>query len=789
MGFNIGPTISVKGEAEYMAAMNKIKAYMKLVASEAGLMTAQFRGNENSVQALTAKNKSLGDALTGQKTAVKEAESALQRMKNAGVDPSSQAYVSMQTNLNNAKAAVIATTSEIKENEEAMKRGGRETNNFSQHLKGFANAAGKVALGAAKAFAVGIAAIATAASAVAVAGFKVGFEFNKEMESYTSNFKVMLGSQEEAVKKVTEIKKMAASTPFSLGDLADGTKTLLAFGATSESSAKMLKMTGDISLGNAEKFQTLNNALGKTISLGKLTGKEYQQMVTAGFNPLAVISEKTGESMEQLQKRMSKGKISAEELAQAMETATSEGGKFYKGMEEASKTTEGFISTLKDNARALVGDIMTPITEAIRTNVLPTAINYVARLQEAFSADGLSGVANEFGKIFSEVAQQVAESMPRIVEGIASGAPVLIEAVSGIITSAVSTITTVLPSILPTLGTAAITLMTGLFQTIQQNAGPISDAVVQIVMMFVLFLTSNMPMIVETGMTILLAVTQGLLDNIPTLIPAIVEMITGIALAITDPDTLAQLLVAAVQIVIAVAQGLIAAIPELLKAAAQVVVNLALAFAQAAPQLWSNGKEFIVQMAEGIWAELSVLFSKIGGWVNTNIVQPVRDKLAEFRDIGQNLIMGIWNGINDKVAWLKTQVRGVVDKIKSWFTGTDGFDMNSPSKWGIKIGAGIFEGVGIGGERELGNVLATMSNSVKRIKATVSSGMASALNYTMNAVGSVGASPARGTATETQAAAAQQPIVINVYAADRETGVEIADKTVAMLQTARWVTI
>ncbi|PKM39047.1 MAG: hypothetical protein CVV04_12035 [Firmicutes bacterium HGW-Firmicutes-9] len=787
MGFNIGPTISVKGEAEYISAMKNIKANMKLIASEANVMTANFKGNESSVQALTAKGKVLNEALKTQKAAVKEAEDALQRMKKSGVDPSSQAYTAMQTNLNNAKAAMISTTKEIKDNESAMKSGGKETGNFSQHLKDFAHAAGTVALGAAKAFAVGIGAIATAVTAVAIAGLKVAFNYNKEMESFTSDFKVMLGSQEEAVTKVNELKAMAASTPFEMSDLAAGTKTMLAFGATSANSLKYIQMTGDISLGNAEKFQRLNNAFGKSLSLGKLTGETYQQMVEAGFNPLAVISEKTGETMEQLQKRMSKGKISAEELAGAMDTATSEGGKFYKGMEEASKTTDGLISTLKDNARAFVGDVMKPITETIRTEILPAAISYVGRLQEAFNEDGLSGVADEFGKIFSEVAQSVADAIPGIADGIAKGAPILINAVSGIISSLVSTITSVLPTVLPTLGTAAITLMTGLLQTIQQNAAPISEAVVQIIMMFVLFLTDNMPMIVETGMTILLAVSQGILDNIPSLIPAIVEMITGIALAITEPNTLAQLAVASLDIIIAVAQGLLNALPQLLEAALQIVVNLALAFGQAAPQLWDKGKEFIVQMGEGIWAQLSTLFTQIGGWVDTNIVQPVKGKLEEFRNIGKDLITGIWNGINDKVAWLKQQVKGVVDKIKSWFTGKDGFDEHSPSLWGKGVGAYLFEGVGLGAESALPNVLATMGNSIKRIKQTISSGMATALDFTMNAVGSVGMNASASGSAATAAAPAPN-YIFQIYAKDKDTAIEVADETVAMLQTARWVT-
>ena len=71
-------------------------------------------------------------------------------------------------------------------------------------------------------------------------------------------------------------------------------------------------------------------------------------------------------------------------------------------------------------------------------------------------------------------------------------------------------------------------------------------------------------------------------------------------------------------------------------------------------------------------------------------------KVKEFVSVGKNVLMGLWNGINDKVGWLKSKVKGVVDKIKSWFTGKDGFDTHSPSKWSEMIGGFVMEGLANG---------------------------------------------------------------------------------------------
>ncbi len=182
---------------------------------------------------------------------------------------------------------------------------------------------------------------------------KSGLDYNAQMESYLTNFKVMLGDEQLAAEKLEEIRRMAASTPFSLSDLTEGTQTLLQFGIAADDTTGVLKQLGDISLGNADKLQTLVRAYGKMSSAQKVTLENVNMMIDAGFNPLNQICDATGESMSALYKRISDGKVSFNELEAAVAAATSEGGQFYNGMLEASQTFNGRLSTLKDNVAAL----------------------------------------------------------------------------------------------------------------------------------------------------------------------------------------------------------------------------------------------------------------------------------------------------------------------------------------------------------------------------------------------------------------------------------------------------
>lgn len=222
----------------------------------------------------------------------------------------------------------------------------------------------------------GLAAIGTAIVSAGVMGVK----YNAEMEQYFASFETMLGNADAAAKHMEDLKKMAAATPFEMSDLANASVTLQSFGIDVQDVEGSLQMLGDISLGNKEKFNGLALVFGQVKSQGKLMGQDLLQMINAGFNPLQVISEKTGESMTSLKDKMAKGAITFEMVEEAMRGATSEGGKFYNAMEKQSKTAIGQFSTLKDNINEKLGEAFKQLTDIITTKILPAVNKFVEGL-------------------------------------------------------------------------------------------------------------------------------------------------------------------------------------------------------------------------------------------------------------------------------------------------------------------------------------------------------------------------------------------------------------------------
>lgn len=246
-------------------------------------------------------------------------------------------------------------------------------------------------------------------TALATAGIK----YNATMETYTANLTTLLnGNQEAASQLLSDLKEMANTTPFETTSLVKATQTMLGFGIQVQDSQKYLGQLGDIAMGDAQKLESLTLAFSQVSSAGKLSGQDLLQMINAGFNPLNIISQKTGESMASLKERMGEGALSAQEVAQALQWATEEGGLFYGAMDKASQTTEGKLSTLQDEFNSAVGELTTGLLPTFTTiidkltamaqwfsNLSPEQKNFIVNMGLILAAIG--PVVGIIGKLIS----------------------------------------------------------------------------------------------------------------------------------------------------------------------------------------------------------------------------------------------------------------------------------------------------------------------------------------------------------------------------------------------------
>jgi len=251
--------------------------------------------------------------------------------------------------------------------------------------------------------------MAAVASVTALSAAMVAFGVSSasaamEMEDLETQFGVLLNSSEDAKKMLGEFRKEAMKSPLGILDYAKAGKTLLSFGVAQEKIMPTLKAIGDVSMGNAERFDRLSLAFAQTASAGRLMGGEVRQFIESGFNPLQEISKRTGRSMVDLKKDMEDGAISSAMVSDAFRTATSEGGLFFGALERGSQTTSGQLAKMKDSFDQLRVAFGTGLNDGLR------------RLYSK-----LSELAPKFTQTFTEAGQRIGDALGAAIGGDMTG--------------------------------------------------------------------------------------------------------------------------------------------------------------------------------------------------------------------------------------------------------------------------------------------------------------------------------------------------------------------------------
>lgn len=101
----ISTKLAIDGEAQYKQAITNINSNLKMLSSELKLAESNFKGNQNSMEALSAKGKALQDVFAKQKTKVSELEAALANAKKAQNEHSNS--------ISEAKNKISATESQL----------------------------------------------------------------------------------------------------------------------------------------------------------------------------------------------------------------------------------------------------------------------------------------------------------------------------------------------------------------------------------------------------------------------------------------------------------------------------------------------------------------------------------------------------------------------------------------------------------------------------------------------------------------------------------------------------
>ncbi len=498
-------------------------------------------------------------------------------------------------------------------------------------------------------------------------------QINKETEALNKNkleltqskqaFQDIIEKTEETAKKKEELRKKTEELTSSINEM--GKKALVALTAA---------------------------ATAATVAIAKLmsdSGKFADDLIT--------LSNKTGISVTQLQEL----DYAARFVDVSVETMTSSMNKLTRTMGMAQQATQSGKINEQSKAYARLGVEILNVDGTLRNNkeVFYEAIDALGKMTNETERDALA--MQLFGKSATELNPLIkagsAELRRLSQEAHLVGAIVSEEGVSalGTFDDNMQTLKASTQGLINEAMAELAPIINDLINQLKESM----PAIIENIQNFIRFVIENGP-----SLTALIgAIATGLLAwNVVTMVQGLVSAIKGWKLA-TEGMTLSQALLNIVM----------AANPI------GIIITLITALVGGLIILWNTNEDFR-KAVKKIFTDILVTISKVVSDIVTFFTVTIPQTLSKvgdwFKEIGTNIVKGVWSGITGMSQWFSDQVgkffSGIVNGAKKLL------GIQSPSKVFAGIGENMALGLGVGFQQEFADVQRQIQQAIPTFSPT-----------------------------------------------------------------------
>lgn len=674
MAYDLGPKIGIDGEAEFRRQIQQINTTLKTLGTEMTAVTSAFIGQEKSTDALAAKNNVLKKSV-----ASLEAELELQKKmlaeSAAAFGTSDERTLKWQqtvnrttAELNKAQAEISANnremaklTASIQDNSDELEDNGRTVEDTAGKHEGAMARIKSAASAAMK-----VVAAALAAGTVAITGLA-----SQSLDLY-GDYQQLTGGVETLFKESSAQVMEYANNAYKTAGLSanEYMETVTGFSAS-----LLQSLGGDTAAAARTADQALTDMADNANKMGtamESIQNAYQGFAKQNYTMLDNLKLGYGGTKEEMERLLADAQAlsgveydisSFADIVEAIHVVQTEMGITGTTALEASQTIQGSVAAMSSAWENLViglGDSNADMEQQV-DNVVESVTTMLENVVPV-----VENVLGGIGTAVEGLAPVISEKLPPLVESVTPG---LLSAASDLILALASGLLAALPELAP-VATDIIGELTG-------------------------SILSLLPELVPASAGIITALASGLTDNLPQLLPAAADIIVNLADALTDPEMLGEVFAAALDLVISLAQGLIKALPELLAAVPKIINNLFtfMSGPDFVPRILATAAELIASLVIGLIAALPELVGT-GVKLLAAILGGIKDGAQKIKEIGGNIVRGLWEGIQNMGAWLGEKVSGffggIVDGVKG-FLG-----IHSPSTVFAGIGKNMAAGLAQG---------------------------------------------------------------------------------------------
>lgn len=639
----IGATIKLGGEKEYRKAISDINSSMKVLRSEMKKSTAEFGSNSKSLKALTTEKKNLKSQIEQQtakintlrgavesatkkygenskevnkwKASLNEAETELAKMNDrlGDVEKQTKGLRKVETVFKGIKSKI----SEMKDNMPPVVKG----------LGKIVSAAGKLAKITFKATVASMAALGTTAVAVGkgiAKTVKASIEGFGDCEQLVGGVETLFkSSSNEVVKYANNAYKTAGLTANEYMET-----------VTSFSASLLQSLNGD----TAKAAQVADMAITDMSDNANKMGTDmssiqnaYQGFAKQNYTMLDNLKLGYGGTKDEMERLLADAeKLSGQkydisnlnDVYQAIHVIQTNIGITGTTAKEASTTIQGSIKAVKSTFQNLITGL----------------------------ADKNANIKQLVGNFTDSVITAGKNIIPRIVTIVKNIGP----AIS-------STITTLLPQLIPVVSELINQLVNGIMQ--------------------------NLKSIIQAATTIVSTLAEALTedDTITAIIDATLYLVDSIVGMLRNPEQLQKLIDAAIKITLEIASGLLQMMPQIIDAGLQLIKGLI-------KGLWNNRGlilSTIKQLGKTIISSIKAVFG-------------IHSPSTIFADIGKNLILGLIRGLQNSLHLVVDKVKNLGNTVVNTLKNKLG--IHSPSTVFASLGDYSGQGFGVGFTRSMKKV-------------------------------------------------------------------------------------
>lgn len=582
MADNFGLKIGVEGEKEFKKALAEINQSFKVLGSEMKLVSSQFDKNDNSVQALSARNTVLNKEIDAQKQKIETLRQALANASESFGETDRRTQ-SWQIQLNNAEASLNSMERELGSNNSALEQAktdiegtekslekvdGRlydtaeSADDMGVEIKDAGDKADKSKerfskLGSVlKGVGVAMGAVVTAAAATAV---KLG----KEVVNAYADYEQLVGGVDTLFKGSSQKLQSYASNAYKTAGLSanDYMDTVTGFSASliqslggdTDKSVKYADMAITDMADNANK-------MGTDMSLIQ---NAYQGFAKQNYTMLDNLKLGYGGTKEEMQRLLS----DAEKISGVKYDISS-----YADVVDAIHVMQESMDIAGTTAKEAEGTISGSVN-ALKSSVTNLVVGF--------------GDANADLDVLCE---NVVTAFQTVLENISPIVENLISALPTVITTLLESAGEMLPTVLETLAELFAQVLEGLLQLLPQLIPVAVSALLTITNAIV----ENLPLLIESATLLVATLVQGLADALPTLIPTAVNAVMTIVQGLLD--SLPSILDAGLKLVSALAQGILDALPDLISKLPQIIMGIVTFLLNSIPQIIQTGIKLLTSL-------------------------------------------------------------------------------------------------------------------------------------------------------------------------------------------------